>query len=548
MANILTIGQSALIAAQAGMSTAGQNIANAATPGYSRQTVVQNAVTAQPMTFGYLGQGTKIDEIKRIYNDFLGIQKVSAQSASSELQVQTDQIQPLNNMLADPAAGLSPVMQSFFNSLQDVSLNPGDVTPREALLSSAEALSSGFHDLQGRLTDMRQSLNLQIGISVQSVNAAATQLSTLNQAIAKANGDSNGKPSNDLLDQRDQLIADLSKEVKVTVVKQDDQYSVFIGNGQPLVVGVSVHTLKALPSTTDPTRLEVAYDTSGQNSIMTSDNLAGGALGGLLEFRAKTLEPAQNSLNLIALGLASGMNDSNKAGYTAANVKGGDFFTMQAISAMPSTSNTGNGSIDITITDVSKLTISDYRLQNIGGNYSLTRSSDNAVLSSTSFAAAKTAAQTQGFSLVDSGMINPGDEFVIRPTANVASSLTVAITKITDIAAASNSSSVPGDGGNILEMLKLQTKKTLNGGKNSYQDAYAQLVSQVGSKTRELNVTSKSANSILSQADRAVQDVSGVNLDEEAASLLRYQQAYQAAGKVIALSQQMFDSLMQAVG
>lgn len=544
MANIFTIGQSALAAAQAGISTAGQNIANVSTLGYSRQSVVQTATTPQPLGFGYLGQGTQVTAIRRIYSDYLGGQVVSAQSSSSQLDAQYSLIQQIDNMLADPSAGLSPAMQDFFNSLQDVSTYPADAPARQAALSSAQAMASRFRDLHSRLEDVRQGMNLQITDSVKSINSAAQQLVALNRAIDSAQSVSNGAPANDLLDQRDQLVSDLSKQIKVTVTQQRGQYSVSIGNGQPLVTGASFHTLKTVASRTDPSRLEVAYDIPGQQSILTSDSLAGGALGGLLKFRSQTLEPTQNALGRVALGLASAINDQQQSGYTRSNVAGGNFFNLPAMRTVASSANQGQASISAALTDASKLTTSDYRLQFVDGQFSLTRLSDNTVLkTSTDLNTTLSASSSEGFSIALSGTPVNGDEFLIRPTAGVAGSLSVAISNTNDIAAASSRNSA-GDNSNILKMIALQTGKTLNGGNDSYQSAYAQLVNQVGSKTAELAATSTSAATIRNQAQAASQNVSGVNLDEEAANLIKYQQAYQAAGKVLQLAKQMFDSLI----
>ncbi len=545
MANIFTIGQSALAAAQAGLSTAGQNIANAATPGYSRQSVVQTASTPQPLGFGYIGQGTQVTGIQRIYNDYLGAQVVSAQSGKSQLEVQYTQIQQIDNMLADPAAGLSGAMQDFFNGLQDVSTFPADAPARQAALSSAQALTSRFQDMQGRLDAIGQGVNLQIKDGVQTINQLAQQLVSLNQAIDRAQSLTDGKPANDLLDQRDQVIRDLSKLIRVSVSQQGGQYSVFIGNGQPLVSGAALHSLKAVASRTDPSRLEVAYDTAGQKSILSADNLAGGALGGLLEFRSQILAPAQNALGRIALGLASALNAQQAQGLTLSNVPGGNFFNLPTMTALPSSANApGGAGISAALTDASKLTTSDYRLQMQDGSYRLTRLADNTLIkSSASLDETLAASSSEGFSISLSGSPVNGDEFLIRPCAGVAGNLLLAISNTNDIAAATLPNAA-GDNSNILKMIALQTGKTLSGGADTYQSAYAKLVNEVGSKTRQLGATSACATTIQTQAERALQDVSGVNLDEEAANLIKYQQAYQAAGKVLQLAKQMFDSLL----
>ncbi len=546
MASIFTIGQTALAAAQAGVSTAGQNIANVSTPGYSRQSVIQTASTPQPLGFGYLGQGTQVTEIRRVYNDYLGSQLVSAQSGSSELGVQYTQAQQIDNMLADPNAGLSPAMQDFFNGLQEVSTFPADAPARQAALSNAQALTSRFQDIQGRLEDIRQGVNLQISDNVQTINQLAQQLVALNQAIDRAQSLTSGKPANDLLDQREQALLELSQRIKVTVSQQGGKYTVSIGNGQPLVTGATYHSLKTVASSTDPTRLEVAYDTTGPKAILSADSLAGGSLGGLLTFRTETLEPAQNALGRIALGLASAMNTQQAQGYTLADpaTHGSAFFTLPAMSAVASSANQGNAAIGAELDDASLLTTSDYRLQFLGGQYRLTRTADNTLLkSSATLSETLAASSSEGFSITLSGTPSEGDEFLIRPTAGVAASLTLAISNTNDIAAAASANS-HGDNSNILRMIALQTDKTLGGGTDSYQSAYAKLVNQIGSTTRQLEATSTSAATIQKQAERAMQDVSGVNLDEEAANLIKYQQAYQAAAKVLQLAKQMFDSLL----
>ena len=545
MPNIFTIGQSALSAAQAGMTTAGQNIANASTVGYSRQTVVQTAATPQALGFGFIGQGTQVVDIQRNYNDYLGTQVLAASSASHQLDTQYTQASLIDNMLADPSAGLSPALQSVFGSLQEMSVSPSDVATRQLFLSNAESLVSRFHDVGERLDSIRQGLNLQITSSVQSINAASQQLATLNLAIDAAQGVAGGKASNELLDQRNQVLLDLSKQVKVTVSEQSGQYSVFIGNGQPLVVGAQAHALKVLPSPTDSTRLEVAYDSAGQKSIMSANNLAGGTLGGLLDFRSQVLEPTQNELGRIALAMASQFNSINAAGVTPSGSKGGDIFNLPPMYVAPNSSNTGSATLSASLADASKLTTSDYRLQRLDSKYVLSRSSDNVILkSSADFKDIQSAAAEQGFALSTAGAMNNGDEFKISPTSQVASRISVALTQVNGIAAASAAQS-PGDNSNILKMLDVQTAKLLDGGTQSLQSAYAKTVSRIGSKTHELQVTSTSAQQILSQSERAIQDVSGVNLDEEAANLLRYQQAYQAAGKVMQIAKQMFDSLLQ---
>ncbi|MNS06898.1 Flagellar hook-associated protein 1 [compost metagenome] len=643
MSNLLSIAKSGLAAAQAGVATTGHNIANEKTPGYSRQLVIQSSLGGQNLTGGgYIGSGTNVDTVKRVFNDFLAAQVVSAQSSTSQLDTYYAQMSKVNNMLADSTVGLAPVIQNFFKGIQDLVNNPGGASSRQAMLSGAEALVSRFQSLDAQLSSMRDGVNSEITGAVTNINAYAKQIAQLNDAISKAQLGT-GQPPNDLLDQRDLLVSELAKQSKVSIVQQGGDYNVFIGNGQPLVVGNSSYDLVTVTSPTDPGRLEVGYVSSGTTFIIPESALVGGNLGGLFEYRSKSLDPIQNSLGRIALGLAATFNAQHKLGQDQNGQLGTDFFSVALPSVTGSTRNTGNAEIGAVISNVDALTTSDYRLSYDGTNFNVTRLSDNASMYS---GATFPTATIDGvdFSLT-SGTMNIGDEFVIRPTVNGASGLNVLIKDVKDIAAAtpirttapstnigtgaisagnitpafngaavttpvtltydsaSNSlsgfpatmpvtvttngvatvfpagtpvtytagsvisfggaeikiSGAPangdkftisantngdGDNRNMLALGELQTKNVLQGGTASYNSAYSQLVSLVGNKTRELQTNSASEGALLKQMQTAQQSESGVNLDEEATNLLRYQQAYQASGKMMQAVSDMFDVLI----
>ncbi|WP_199739123.1 flagellar hook-associated protein FlgK [Herminiimonas sp. KBW02] len=644
MSSLFSIAQSGLAAAQAGIATTGHNIANQATPGYSRQVVVQSSLGGQNLDGGgYIGSGTNVETVKRIFNDFLAAQVVSAQSSKSQLDTYYNQISKVNNMLADSSVGLSPAIQDFFKGVQDLVANPGSASSRQAMLSGAESLASRFQSMDAQLTTMRNGVNNEISGAVTNINAYAKQIAQLNDAITKAQNGT-GQPPNDLLDQRDLLVAELAKQTKVSVVQQGDGYNVFIGNGQPLVVSNLSYELMTLSSATDPGRMGVGYKTATGAIINLPENsLVGGNLGGLFEYRNKTLDPIQNSLGRIALGLAATFNAQHRLGQDQNGNLGGDLFNMASPVVNPSDNNTGNASVAASISNVDALTTSDYRLTYDGTNYTVTRMSDNvSMYSNTAFPAG--AIDGVNFSM-PSGTMAAGDEFVIKPTINGASGLSVLIKDVKNIAAATpirtdapgtntgtgaisagniNSSftgatvaspvtltfdsatgtlsgfpaGMPvtvttngvattfpagtpvtytsgsviafggaevkisgapangdkftisantngdGDNRNMLALGELQTKNVLMGGTASYNGAYNQLVSLVGNKTRELQTNSAAEGTLLKQMQTAQQSDSGVNLDEEATNLLRYQQAYQASGKVMQTISDMFKVLI----
>lgn len=539
--SILDIGKTALQAAQVGIAVTGHNIANAATPGYSRQEVIQSPALALNQGFGYVGQGTQIVTIQRIYSELLTRQVASSLSTVGELDTYTAQLSQINNLLANSSAGLAPAIQDFFDSVQSAAANPGDAAARQSLLSSAQALASRFQGLDHRLGEIESGVNAELNASVSLINTYANQIAQLNVAIEAASTASN-RPPNDLLDQRDQLVADLSRLVKVDVVQQDDgKYNIFIGNGQSLVVGNHAYSMTTVRSATDPSRLEVGYiNSTGDTITLSSNSLVGGVLGGLIQFREQSLDSIRGQLGLVAVTLGEAFNAQHMQGYDQNGSAGGVFFSIPAPAISEHSGNSGDAVLDVAIDNVAALTGSNYYLRYDGTNYTLTRTDNGAVQTLGSLPQIVDGVELD----ITTGSMQAGDSFLIRPTATAAGGLSLAISDIHQIALAELSSAGDADNGNALALAALQTAKTALNGSASFEDVYAQLVSRVGNKTNELKVMSAAENSTLDGMISAQQSVSGVNLDEEATNLLRYQQAYQAAGKVMQIASQLFDLLL----
>ena len=482
-----------------------------------------------------------------MYSEFLGAQVRSAQTTKSGLDSYYSQIKQIDNMLADPASGLSPALQDFFSGVQELSSNPASIPARQAALSSAESLASRFQSMAGRFQEMEQGINSQITSSVGVINSYATQIAQLNDAIGRTQG-ATGQPANDLIDQRDQLILDLNKEIKTTVVKQGDgDYNVFIGNGQPLVVGVTASSLTTIASPTNPQKIEVAYPTPSGTVIVGGASLAGGKLGGLLAFRSQTLEPTQAALDTLAIGIATTFNAQHRLGQDLNGNAGGDFFTVPSAAV-------GASGFAVAITDprliAAAAPIRTAAASTNTGAAAISAGSVNAppppnVNLTQPVTITFTSATT--FDVSGTGTGNPtGVTYTPGATLTYNGwSTTISGTPITgdSFSIAANTGGV-GDSRNALLLGALQTANIMNGGTTTYQGAYSQIVTQIGNKTRELDATSSAAGKLLLEATLSLQTESGVNLDEEATNLLRYQQAYQAAGKVMQIASQMFDVLL----
>ena len=374
--NIFTIGQSALNAAQVGMSVTGNNIANAATPGYTRQIVVQGAAQSQNFGFGYLGQGTKIDSIERMYNELNHRQVMQSQASASEIDTYSAQMQRVNNLLADPSVGITNVTADLFSSVQNLTTNPNNAAAKQAMLSASNALAQRFQSIDGQLKQINQDVNTQMVSSIGNINVYATQIGNLNDAIEKAIS-ADGKAPNDLLDQRDQIVNDLNKEIKTTIVADSGgKYNVFIGNGLPLVVGAQTYRLSPINDASNGNQLEINYITQNGSAALSSDSLSGGRLGGLLQFRNETLNQIKNEFGHIANSITYQFNLQHRAGLDGNNNSGEAYFKEANPVVIANANNTGVATISGKISDISQAVASDYHLKFDGTNYIVTRTSD----------------------------------------------------------------------------------------------------------------------------------------------------------------------------
>lgn len=455
MSNIFDSSISGLSAAQLGMSTTQHNIANANTPGFNRQVNVQVARPGQATGSGFIGTGVNVSTVQRIYDQYLSAQVTQQQGQASQLNSYYSQIQQINNMLADPTAGLTPALQNFFNAVNTVSSSPDSVPARQTMIGTAQSLASTFQSLNQQLSTIGTGINGQITSSIGTINSDAQQIASLNQSIILAQATANGQPPNDLLDQRDNLITQLNQQVGVNVVKQSDgSYNVFIGSGQLLVVGNTAYSLQTAPSQSNPNQLEVAWGpTPAALTRLPQSSIQGGTLGGLLAFRNQTLYQTQNMLGLVATGIAGTFNQQHALGMdlngTMANSTN-SFFTDPATVVQNNTNNTGLvgiPTVSATITDYSKLTGSNYSLAYDGANYKLTRLSDNTVttLAAPSVpplpaigigpAATMNLTSSDGINISIPGGAKAGDSFLIQPTINGAASISVTISDPAKIAA-----------------------------------------------------------------------------------------------------------------
>ncbi|MEO1580408.1 MAG: flagellar hook-associated protein FlgK [Pseudomonadota bacterium] len=620
---IISTGTDALIAFQRSLDTVAQNIANANTPGYSRQNVTLQARTPQFVGFGFLGRGVEVGSITRSYSEFLTQQVQTAGSSASRFSTLASFAARVDDLLADPAGGLSPALSSFYAAVQDFSSDPSSAT-RTAVFAEAGNLVARFDALDQRLVETTRESTQAIEQSVAEINQLATQLAQLNQQIGR--GDGNAQP-NDLLDQRDEVVRQLAERVDVaTVTDASGNINLFIGNGLSLVVGTQQFPIDVRQSEFDPTRREVVYE--GLNGTIPIENvLTGGTLGALLEFQNDVLDPSRRALGATASSFVGTFNTQNAQGFDAFGDFGQDIFSIGGPQVVASTSNSGTGSIAVTIEDLGQIRDSNYRFIDDGAGFRVVRSDTGEVLPLTGSGTNTDPFRAGGLAIVLSGSTDDGDQFSIEPTLaaidglgltarngnafaaagllrgeaatsnlsdasiddgtvidftnpNLLDNATITFVSPTsfqvnggpaqvftagspitingaefqvsgtpvagDQFTIGRNTAAEGDNRNALLLAATQDTEVLQDGTLSIGQAYAQLVADVGSVTARAQASAEAQQVVLESAESRRLEVSGVNLDEEAADLIRFQQAYQAAAQVVSIGSELFDVLLNA--
>ncbi|MGQ7958664.1 flagellar hook-associated protein FlgK [Pseudomonas sp. SP16.1] len=443
MADLLNIGLSGLSASKTQLSVTGHNITNVNTSGYTRQDAVQATRTPQFVGVGYIGSGTTLTDIRRSYSEFLTSQQRSSTALASDVAAYKSQIDQLDALLAGSTTGITPSLQSFFAALQTAAEDPANVPARQLVLSEAEGLARRFNTVYERLNEQNNFLNKQMVAVSDQVNRLATSVASLNNAIATAAA--NGQQPNDLLDARDEAVRQLSTYIGVTVVPQDDSsYNLFIGSGQPLVVGATANKLEVGPGQGDPTRFEVQF-VSGNSRQTITTQLSGGELGGLIRYRQEVLDSTFNSLGRLALAVSDQVNSQLGQGLDLKGDVGTALFgdyndpALAALRVRAFSSNSGNAQPLLSISDTSLLTASDYRLEFDGTNYTARRLSDNATIDvqedppgsgvlTFSHTDSLGTTRDQGFTLeVGTPAPAAGDLFLLQPTRRGASDITAVL-------------------------------------------------------------------------------------------------------------------------
>jgi len=625
---VFGISVSALQAFQQAINVTSNNVANASTPGYDRETV--NLTEALPQSNGTatIGAGVLVSGISRAFNQAAANQLNTSQSSLGQLNALQNYSTQIDNLFGTTVGGLSTTLQSFYSAFSDVANNPTSTASRQALLGDAQNVASSFQNASGELNSLNADVNNHITQDVTQINSIAASISTLNAQIVVGTASGGSAPPNELLDQRDQLVSNLSQLVGVTTTTDaNGSLNVFVGNGQPLVLQGQVTKLVTLPNQFNASQLEVGTTAS---SVPLSNNITSGDLGGLLAARNQVINPALNQLGQVATAFSQTVNAQQGDGLDLSGNLGANIFSVGAPQATASANNTGTATVAVSVpaTGLGALTADNYVLSFKGGAPQLQDQTTGQLITPTATGTPNTFSAA-GFTFTVTGTPAAGDQYLLQPTSTAANSLNVVLSDPSKIAAAgaikttaaagntgaalispgtvldgtnpnlqntativfanpptsysingqpavayttggnidlngwqvqisgtpaagdtftvSSNAGGTGDNRNALAAAKSQNTGVLQSGTTSITSAVSSLITGIGSQAQQINTAQAAQSAVNSQALTSVQSATGVNLDEEAASLLQWQQAFQAAAQALTIGNSLFTTLIDSV-
>jgi flagellar hook-associated protein 1 len=661
--SLFQTGVSGLLAAQQQLATTGHNISNVNTEGYSRQRAEQNASIGINTGSNYLGTGTYIQDVTRIYNQFSYKEQLHSQSNLGTADTLHRDLTQLNEIMSFSGTAVTGSIEQLYQSINSISDSPNDQGIRSIALSQANILVSNFKSLNQNFDQLEKSVNGEIEQISSQISKISIELAKINDQILQSKDLTVGGQPNDLLDRRDQLVTELGKYTSVNTLEDaNGVMTVIIGDGATLVAGITALTTSIKAGDPDPMKTEIQL--VGPNSVFAlKASGLGGSLAAKFEFRDEHLAEVRSEMNRLSMSISSTFNDVQADGLDLNQQQGLNIFTdinitslMQGRVGVP-TDNTGTAAASVRITDVSLVPTDEFEIEWDGANYTMTNT--NTGSSQTLVLTPPNEYDTGlGFTfIVDSGAPAAGDKFVIHPTENSSALMNVTLSDESGIAASTAIETLPstnnvssggikiinqnnpvgsrwyvdtanqgltidvyesspgtysyrvfnsgllspppvissgsfssggqaiidippapaglafqielsgdpvgqgplareeyfikdafglGNGANATFMASTQEKGIINSGKETFGQSLGISTATVGSKARSAELVSETAEALFTQAYNRNQSTSGVNLDEEAANLLKFQQAYQASSKIINVATTIFDTLLAA--
>jgi len=540
---LFDIGKSALLASQAALGTISNNIANVNTPGYTKQDIVLSIATPMNTNTGYIGMGVTVTGVVRSYDRFLQAQLLGQQQnqgRSAVMDQMWGQIEALIN--EQQGSGLSGPLADFFNAWNDVATAPESLAARSVLLQKAGALTQSAKSIESAMTGVISTANMAITDAASQINSLASDIAALNYEITQAEAGSATANANDLRDQRDSMLTNLSKLVDFTSY-EDSNGAINIAVG-----------MRSLVSGTRANAMSSRQNISGNqdiylDGITITANIQGGKLGGLIASRNSIQDSTLYSLRKFIASITQQVNALHAQGTDMNGNPGGSFFGPLQLTLTGSTVSATPPTITLNSATESALTLDEYDItfNAAGTTYAITNRQTGAVTNGAY--ASGNPITFDGITVTISGTTTATDSFTISPLTRAAGGFGVALTDPHAIAAADSTTipaeTPPGGNGIARKMANLTAVSISALGNTTFSGYYSQMISTVGVAKRTTADTLTFDNTLMANIQTRRDSVSGVSLDEEAASLLRYQRSYQAGAKLISVTDELLQTILQ---
>ena len=549
MANIMSSALSGLLATQRSLDTIGHNIANVNTEGYSRQRVEITARPPEYTALGYIGTGSSYTSVRRDYDGLVEGQLRDAGAEAGRYSSMSGVTSRVSELLGSGVNNLGAQLQSFFNSLSDVSTNASSLATRTTLTSSAQTMASRFNSLDTQLGALDDELRTQISQSVRDVNGYTQEIATLNAKISEAYQRNPNALPNDLLDRRDLLVRKVAEKVDIqTFEDANGSISIYVGNGQPLVLGAKAVEMSATV-TPDWTLISI-------NGSNVTSGIRGGELGGLIEARTQGVARLRTEIGQLATAFVNAFNTQHAQGVDLNGNAGRDdvfsigSFTTNAsapvVNVAAAPGNAGAATLSYQVNDATQLQATDYTYTWTGSAWRVTDA----------YSGSEVTPPLPGIDVtIGGGAPATGDQFMVRAARNPAGDIPngqLIKLNLSDArewaAAAAGSPADSKDNQNMQALMGIAKQAGVIGGASTLDVAWASVESRIGALARGNTLASDAATTSLKNLTDRRETTAGVNLDEEAANLLKMQQTYQALARAISVADNLFQSVLQAVG
>ena len=545
-----------LLAQQLAIEVTGQNIANVETEGYSRQDVTFEANTPRhAIKYGsmhQIGTGVRVAGIERAHDQFLFEQIMDEGDLTGSTEVKKDIFEQLEILFNEGSGrSLNDALSSFFASVHDLATNARGLPERADLVSKAENLASTFNQTGKQLYTIQRNIDATIETEVTEINSLTTQIGKLNEHIHASEPASQYK-ANDLRDNRDRLVKELSKKIDIQLIEESDsQISLTLKDGTALVLKDQVFDLSTSINGNNESFYDVYIDTGSTTKDITS-TITGGELRGYLDMRDTEVESILDKMNILSASFIQEFNGIHRAGFGVDGSSGLDFFSALDVTVDHDVDNTGTAVVSMTNASPTTISVDEFEIAFTGSNaFTLNNLTTNASSGTFTFTTGSTFNIKDGFAVTISGAAVSGDKVTFSVSEDSASGMAVSSTITANTRKIAAGTTTNGDGANALLMADLQNTLSFNSvtwsgsgsGSYTFDEYYNAVVSTIGIESFSAQSTLRQQEGIMLQLNSRRESISGVSIDEEMIKMIKFQQAYNASARMISVVDEMLDTL-----